>query len=372
MLRLLVNFQIQISMTTQLSVNTYFDEAVGLLKQLIETPSLSGEEEKTARLIEDFLVERNVRFARKGNNVWAKNASFDLSKPTILLNSHHDTVKANSGYSRNPFEAETEDGKLFGLGSNDAGGSLVSLIMTFLHFYNKELPYNLILAATAEEENSGPNGVESILGELKPIEFGMIGEPTEMKMGVAEKGLVVMDCYANGKSGHAAREVGDNAIMNAISDIQWLNEYQFEKESSYLGPIKMTTTMINAGYQHNVIPDTCHFVVDVRTTDSYSNKEVFEILAKHLKSEVKPRSLRLNSSHLPENLKISKVANVMGLEKFGSPTCSDQAIMDFPTFKMGPGKSERSHTADEFIYLNEIKEGIAGYIQLLENLFNHQ
>jgi len=236
-----------------------------------------------------------------------------------------------------------------------------------------------MLAATAEEEISGKEGVESILEELKPIEFAVVGEPTEMKMAVAEKGLMVLDCYAKGISGHAARDVGKNAIYEALKDIEKLNNYSFEKESSYLGPIKLTTTMINAGYQHNVIPDECHFVVDVRTTDAYSNKEVFEIIQKDINSEVKPRSFRLNSSHLPADMAISMVADELGIEKFGSPTCSDQALMDFPTFKMGPGKSERSHTADEFIYLNEIREGIEGYIGLLEMLFeqskkssNHQ
>ncbi len=360
-------------MNTQSFTDTYFQEAVGLLEALIETPSLSGEEVETALIIADFLEANEVQFDKKGNNIWAINKFFDSSKPTILLNSHHDTVKPNTGYTRDPFKAIQEEGKLFGLGSNDAGGALVSLIMTFLHFYQHEdLSHNLVLAATAEEENSGKNGVESILPELKPIHFGMIGEPTEMKMGVAEKGLVVLDCYAKGQSGHAARDVGQNAIYAALNDIQWFERFEFENTSQYLGPVKMTTTMINAGYQHNVIPDVCHFVVDVRTTDAYSNHEVYEIIQKHVKSDIKPRSLRLNSSFLPDTMEISQVADQLGIEKFGSPTCSDQAVMDFPTFKMGPGKSERSHTADEFIYLKEIEKGIEGYIHLLENLFNHQ
>ncbi|MEM7296791.1 MAG: M20 family metallo-hydrolase [Bacteroidota bacterium] len=360
-------------MNTQSYVDNYFEEAVALLSKLIETPSLSREEDNTAELIANFLEARNIPYHQDGNNIWTQNQDFDSSKPTILLNSHHDTVKANSGYTLDPFSANVEDGKLYGLGSNDAGGCLVSLIITFIHFYNeKSLPYNLILAATAEEENSGSGGVESILDKLKPIQFGIVGEPTEMKMAVAEKGLLVLDCYAKGVSGHAAREVGENAIYEAIRDINWINNYSFEKESEYLGSVKMTTTMIDAGVQHNVIPDQCHFVVDVRTTDAYSNQEVFEIIHQHLKSEVKPRSFRLNSSHLPEEMTIARVANDLGIEKFGSPTCSDQALMDFPSFKMGPGKSERSHTADEFIYLEEIEEGIVGYIQLLEVLFASQ
>lgn len=352
-------------------IDDYYQDAVVLLSKIIEMPSMSGEEEGTAAMIETFLEDREVPFHRKGNNVWCRNKYFDTSKPTILLNSHHDTVKPNAGYSRNPFEAIEEDGKLFGLGSNDAGGCLVSLIMTFIHFYGREdLPYNLILAATAEEENSGKNGVESILSEIKPIDFGMVGEPTDMQMAVAEKGLLVLDCYAKGRSGHAARDEGENSIYAAIEDIQRIRKYTFEKISAYLGEVKVSVTMIEAGYQHNIIPDTCHFVMDVRTTDAYSNQEVFDLLQSLVKSEVKARSFRLNPSQLPEDMPISKVADELGIKKTGSPTCSDQALMDFPTFKMGPGTSERSHTADEFIYTKEIQEGIAGYIQLLEALFN--
>ncbi len=353
-------------------IEPYYQSALALLSKLIEMPSLSGEEEGTAAIIEAFLEEKEISFERSGHNIWARNVHFDPSKPTILLNSHHDTVKPNAGYTNNPFEAFIEDNKLYGLGSNDAGGCLVSLILTFAHFYQQEIPYNLILAATAEEENSGKNGVESILEHLGPIEFGMVGEPTEMHMAVAEKGLLVLDCSAKGASGHAARDVGVNAIYEAIQDIEWFRTYEFEKKSDYLGPIKMTVTMVNAGYQHNVIPDACDFVVDIRTTDAYSNQEVYEIVKSHVKSEVKARSFRLNSSHLPDEMAVSKVADKLGIKKFGSPTCSDQAVMDFPTFKMGPGKSERSHTADEFIYLKELEYGIYGYIQLLETLFNQK
>lgn len=359
-------------MSTQQSIERYYKGAVSLLSDLIETPSFSKEEEQAAVLIGDFLKSNDIPFNQLGNNIWAQNQSYDNSKPTILLNSHHDTVKPNVGYTKDPFKVIIDHGKLYGLGSNDAGGCLVSLMMTFIHFYDRDLPYNLVLAATAEEEISGINGVQSILGNIKPIEFGIVGEPTEMKMAVAEKGLLVLDCYAKGKSGHAARDVGENAIYKALHDIQLINDFSFQKESDYLGPIKMTTTMINAGYQHNVIPDECHFVVDVRTTDVYSNHEVFEIIDEKIISEVKPRSFRLNSSYLPDDMAINQVADKLDIEKFGSPTCSDQAVMDFPTFKMGPGKSERSHTADEFIYLDEIKEGIAGYIKLLQVLFDSQ
>ena len=358
-------------MNTQLSIEHYYNEAVALLSRLIETPSLSKEEDKTAEIIHEFFSEKGIPTKRSKNNVWARNASFDPGKPTILLNSHHDTVKPNSGYSLDPFSAIIKEEKLYGLGSNDAGGCLVSLIMTFIHFYTCEsLPYNLILAATAEEENSGKDGVESILDKIKPIEFAIVGEPTEMRMAVAEKGLMVLDCYAKGTSGHAARDVGENAIYKALRDIEEIRSFSFGKASEYLGPIKMTTTMIEAGYQHNVIPDECHFVVDIRTTDAYSNQEVFEIVREHLKSEVKPRSFRLNPSFLPEEMSVAKVADELGVEKFGSSTSSDQAVMDFPSFKMGPGKSERSHTPDEFIFLREISEGIEGYIKLLTALFN--
>ncbi|MBC6408886.1 MAG: M20 family metallo-hydrolase [Ekhidna sp.] len=358
-------------MNIQPSIDSYYEEALVLLSGLIETPSLSREEDKTAEIIVDFFAKKKVINHRLGNNIWAKNKKFDPEKPTILLNSHHDTVKPNSGYSLNPFLAIIKEEKLYGLGSNDAGGCLVSLIMTFIHFYERDsLPYNLIIAATAEEESSGTGGIESILDELKPIEFAMVGEPTEMKMAVAEKGLMVLDCYAKGIAGHAAREVGKNAIHEALEDIAWIRGFSFEKESEYLGPIKMTTTMINAGYQHNVIPDECHFVVDVRTTDAYSNQEVFEIIKQNIRSKVKPRSFRLNASRLSSDMAVVQVSDQLGIEKFGSPTCSDQAVMDFPTFKMGPGKSERSHTPDEFIFLSEIKDGIKGYINLLTQLFS--
>ncbi len=353
-----------------MTTDELYGHSLHLLKDLIRTPSLSKEEDKTASIIGDYLTFHGVSFERKGNNIIARNAQFDPQKPTILLNSHHDTVKPNEGYTNDPFEPIEKDGKLFGLGSNDAGGCLVSLIGTFIHFYKKELPYNLILAATAEEENSGKDGVESILPDLPIPEFGIVGEPTEMKMGVAEKGLMVLDCYAKGKSGHAARDTGINAIYMAMKDIDWFKNFEFPVISKHLGPVKMTVTQIESGYQHNVVPDVCHFVVDVRSTDKFSNTQILEIVKQHVKCEVKERSTRLNPSSLPEDLLVSKVADLLKIEKFGSPTTSDQAVMNFPTFKMGPGMSERSHTADEFIYLDEIKEGIVGYIKLLDKLFS--
>lgn len=349
-----------------------YPSALELLKDLIRTPSLSKEEDLTAKLIGEFLTERKIDFERTGNNIIAKSKFFDEAKPSILLNSHHDTVKPNQGYTNDPFEPIEKEGKLFGLGSNDAGGCLVSLISTFVHFHDQEnLPYNLILAATAEEENSGKDGVESVLPDLPTPEFAIVGEPTEMKMAVAEKGLMVLDCYAKGKAGHAARNQGINAIYEALPDIDWFRNFEFPEESKYLGPVKMTVTQIESGYQHNVVPDTCHFVVDIRSTDKYSNIQILEMARLHTKCEIKERSTRLNPSRLPEELKISEVADHLKIEKFGSPTTSDQAVMNFPTFKMGPGMSERSHTADEFIYLDELKGGIEGYIGLLEELFNN-
>ena len=347
-----------------------YSDALGLLKDLIRTPSLSKEEDKTAEIIARFLTSKSVKIEQKGFNIIARNNHFDKSKPTILLNSHHDTVKPNAGYTNDPHEPLEKDGKLFGLGSNDAGGCLVSLLSTFVHFNEQEdLPYNIIVVASAEEENSGKGGVESVLPDLPIPEFAIVGEPTEMKMAVAEKGLMVLDCYAKGKAGHAARTQGINAIYEAMSDIEWFRTFEFPEESHYLGPVKMSVTQIESGYQHNVVPDVCHFVVDVRSTDRYSNLQILEMARLHTKCEIKQRSTRLNPSHLPDDLKISQVAYQMEIEKFGSPTTSDQAVMNFPTFKMGPGMSERSHTPDEFIYLDEIKGGIKGYITLLEKLF---
>lgn len=344
-------------------------EALNLLIGLIETPSISREENQTADIIEQYFVHHGVAVDRKGNNIIVRNKEFDPFKPTILLNSHHDTVKPNEGYTNNPYEAIIDEGKLYGLGSNDAGASLVCLIMTFLYFYNtKGLTYNLCLAATAEEEISGPGGVRSILRDLGDISFGIVGEPTQMKMAIHEKGLMVLDCYVKGVAGHAARNEGENAIYKAIKEIEWFRTFEFPNQSRTLGPVKMSVTLIDAGTQHNVIPDTCHFVVDVRTTDAYSNEETLEIIRKHTKCEVKERSTRLQPSRIEDNHVIVKAAKALDTELFGSPTMSDQALMPFSTVKIGPGDSNRSHMANEYVYVDELREGIMGYLMLLNKV----
>lgn len=350
-------------------INTLYQQAVALLQQLIRIPSFSREEDKTADLIESFLKQQGVSTHRKMNNIWAWNKHFDAAKPTILLNSHHDTVKPNSGYTRNPHDGVIEDGKLFGLGSNDAGGCLVSLIVTFLHFYNQEnLKYNLCLAATAEEEISGVNGLELIIPELGMLDFGIVGEPTQMQLAIAERGLMVLDCTAHGKAGHAAREEGENAIYKAMADIDWFRNYKFPKESEVFGPIKMSVTIINAGSQHNVVPASCVFTVDVRVTDAYRNEEVLEMIRQHVSSEVKARSIRLKPSSIDKQHPIVQAGIKLGRSTYGSPTTSDQSLLDIPSLKVGPGDSARSHTADEFVYVDEIREGIDLYIKMLEEL----
>lgn len=345
------------------------NKAIKLLKDLIETPSLSKEEGKTAALIFDCLQSNGASPERNGNNIWAKNLHFDSAKPTILLNSHHDTVKPNAGYTKNPFQAITESGKLFGLGSNDAGGCLVSLLSTFLYFHGKSgLNYNLVLAATAEEEISGKGGIESLIPSLPAIDFAIVGEPTLMNLAIAEKGLMVLDCKVAGQAGHAAREEGENAIYNALKDIEWFRNYAFDKVSDALGPVKMSVTVIEAGKQHNVVPDECRFVVDVRTTDAYSNEETLEVIRAHVNCQVSARSTRLNPSGIEKSHPIVKAGLDLGRTTYGSPTLSDQALMPFSSVKIGPGDSARSHTADEFIYIEEIKEGIDIYVSLLHKL----
>jgi acetylornithine deacetylase len=345
------------------------ENAIDLLKKLIATQSFSREEEGTAVIIEDFFKQQDIPTKRLKNNIWAFNKHFDPALPTILLNSHHDTVKPNKSWTLPPFEPTLIDGKLHGLGSNDAGGCLVSLIATFCYFYDKQgLKYNFVIAATAEEEISGTEGLELIIPLLPEPEFAIVGEPTQMHLAIAEKGLLVLDCIAHGRAGHAAREEGDNAILKAIKDIEWFNTYKFPKVSEFLGPVKMSVTIINAGSQHNVVPDKCQFTVDVRITEQYTNEEVLEIIKQHVDCEVAPRSVRLKPSSISPEHPIVKAGLAMGRTTYGSPTTSDQALLSVPSLKMGPGHSERSHTADEFIYLSEIEEGIEIYIKLLEQI----
>jgi acetylornithine deacetylase len=342
------------------------DEAIGLLKQLIATPSFSKEESKTAGLIADFLHRKNIPTRHLGNNVWASPKHRDESKPVLLLNSHHDTVCPVKGWLRDPFQPLVEGGKLYGLGSNDAGASLVSLLAVFVHYFEeKNLPWNLIFLASAEEEISGLGGVSMVLPELGRIDAGIVGEPTRNQMAIAEKGLMVLDGEATGVAGHAAREEGINAIYIALDDIGRLRNFAFEKSSGLLGPVKLSVTQIEAGTQHNVVPDRCRFAVDVRTNECYSNQEVLDILQQQVRSKLLPRSLRLNSSHIDPEHPLVRRGKALGLSCFGSPTLSDQAFMPFPTLKIGPGDSARSHTADEFVYLEEIEEGMDVYERMM-------
>ena len=345
-------------------------DAITLLKDLIETPSFSTEEAQTAELIEQWLTSHNIPYKRQQNNVWATNAHFDTSKPTLLLNSHHDTVKPNKGYIRDPFKAVEDNGKLYGLGSNDAGGCLVSLLATFAYFFNrKDLNYNLVMVASAEEENSGPNGLNSMLSIIPEIDVAIVGEPTLMHLAIAEKGLVVFDAKVKGTPGHAAHKNEDNAIYNTIDVLQWFQDFKFDKTSEVLGDVKMTVTQINAGKQHNAIPAEVDLVIDVRVNDKYSNEDIATILLdKSPCSNITPRSLRLNSSSIPTDHNLVKAGIAMGRDTYGSPTLSDQAALSCPSLKLGPGNTLRSHTADEFIYLAEIEEGIELYIELLEKV----
>ncbi|RZK80326.1 MAG: M20/M25/M40 family metallo-hydrolase [Pedobacter sp.] len=346
-------------------------DSLELLKRLISIQSFSKEEDQTADVIEQFLQERNIKTNRKLNNVWAYNKYFDATKPTVLLNSHHDTVKPNSGYTRDPYDAAVEGDKLFGLGSNDAGGCLVSLIGTFLYFYEQEgMSYNICLAATAEEEISGNDGLENVLPDLGELEFAIVGEPTQMNLAIAERGLLVLDCTSIGKAGHAAREEGDNAIYKALKDIEWFRNYRFSKVSEVFGPLKMTVTIINAGSQHNVVPATCTFTVDVRVTDAYTNEEVLKIIRTNVDCDVKPRSIRLKPSSIDKAHPLVQAGIALGRTTYGSPTTSDQALLSIPSVKVGPGDSGRSHMADEYIYVNEVAEGIELYIEMLKPVIN--
>ncbi len=349
---------------------THIASHIQLLRKLIETPSLSKEESATAEIIFAYLKEKTGTLPERVlNNVWLKNKYFDEKKPTILLNSHHDSVKPNASYTRNPFEATILDGKLFGLGSNDAGGALVCLIETFLNFYQrKDLSFNLIILASSEEEISGANGVELALKNLPKIYGGIVGEPTLLDCAVAEKGLMVIDATTHGVAGHAARNEGVNAISIAFDDFKKISTNLFPKVSEFLGGVKATVTQINAGTQHNVIPDTCHYVIDVRVNELYTLQEVFDILKSNLKADLKPRSMRLQSSHIDSKHPLVQVIEGLKIKKYGSPTLSDQSLMNFPTVKIGPGDSVRSHTADEFIFMEELLEGVKVYTAILEKL----
>ena len=347
-----------------------YSEAVGLLKQLIATPSFSKEENDTAEIICAFFKRHEVPFARVGNNIYAKNKYYDVNKPSILLNSHHDTVLPNKGYTMDPFTPVEKEGKLFGLGSNDAGGCLVSLMATFLHFYGQaDTSHNVVFAASAEEEISGVNGIELVLPFLGNIDFGIVGEPTKLEMAVAERGLMVIDCLAIGRAGHAARNEGENALYKAVDDINWIRNYKFEKVSSLLGESRLTVTVIDTdNKQHNVVPAQCKFVIDVRVNELYTFEEILEALKQNLKSQFKPRTTRMKSTSIALDHPLVLAGVQLGKGYYGSPTTSDKALMPFPTLKMGPGDSARSHTADEFIYLEEIQNGIGTYIKLIEQI----
>lgn len=347
----------------------FFYDAIDTLKGMISRPSVSREEDDVADYLQALWQKDGFEVQRKGNNLWIVADGYQQEKPTLLLNSHIDTVKPVSGWTKDPFVPEIDDeDRLYGLGSNDAGASLVSLYAAFRLLSAKEQPYNLVFLASCQEEVSGTEGAESALKDLPPIHFGVVGEPTQMQPAVAEKGLLVVDCVAHGKAGHAARQEGINAITVAIEDIEWFNNWQFPVQSELLGPVKMTVTIIQAGTQHNVIPDKCEFTVDIRTNECYTNEEVFEEIKRHVRSEVKARSFRLNSSSLDRQHPFVQRAILMGKEPFGSPTMSDQTFMRFPSVKIGPGNSNRSHTADEYIYLMEIREAIDTYVRLLDNL----
>lgn len=346
------------------------EQAIELLKNLIRTQSFSGEEDETSKLIQQWFIDRGMEYEMQQHNIIARGKYFDPEKKTLLLNSHHDTVKPNKGYTKDPFNPEVADGKLYGLGSNDAGGCLVSLLATFTYLYErKDVAYNLIFVASAEEESSGPNGLNSVIPNIEHIDVAIVGEPTQMQLAVAEKGLLVLDGKSVGVSGHAAHgKPEDNAIYNLLPDLEWIKNYEFQKVSETLGKVKMTLTQIEAGRQHNVIPASCTIVIDVRVNDCYSNTEVLEIIQKNLKAEVKARSLRLNSSSIPIDHPVVESGLKLGRETYGSPTLSDQAVLTCPSLKMGPGDSLRSHTADEFIYIDEIREGIDLYIKLIEGI----
>jgi acetylornithine deacetylase len=352
------------------NINQLQQDAISLLKELIATPSFSKEEDETAGILCRFLGTRDIIHTRVGNNVFALNKHYDGAKPSILLNSHHDTVKPNKGYTFDPFTPFEKEGKLFGLGSNDAGGCLVSLVATFLYYYDKQdTKYNVVFAASAEEEISGVNGIELVLPYLGKIDCGIVGEPTKLEMAVAERGLMVIDCTAEGRSGHAARNEGENALYKAVDDINWIRNYKFEKVSPLLGESRLSVTVISTeNVQHNVVPSQCKFVLDVRVNELYTFEEILDELQKNLKSKFKPRTTRMKSTSIPLDHPLVLAGIKLGKGYYGSPTTSDKALMPFSTLKMGPGDSARSHTADEYIYIEEIRDGIETYIKMVEQI----
>ncbi len=346
----------------------YHNKAIRMLREMISIPSPSRKEENAAGRMEEYLREEGREPHRWRNNIWVRH-QVSGHLPTILLNSHLDTVTPAGGWTRDPYSPDVEDSRIYGLGSNDAKGPLVSLLAAFLYFSDQDrLPYNLVFAATAEEEISGKEGVSAILEKIGRIDLGIVGEPTGCRMAVAEKGLMVLDCLSRGRSAHAATGVGQNAIYKALEDVEWFRTHRFEKESPWLGEVSMQVTQIEAGTQHNVVPDACRFVVDVRTNECYDNRSVFEEIKKNVSCRVRARSFRLNPSSIPETHPVVERGLALGLEAFGSRTLSDQSLMPFATLKIGPGDWQRSHTADEFISTDEIKQGIQTYIQLLEGL----
>jgi acetylornithine deacetylase len=338
------------------------EKAVELLCRLISVPRISREETVAADLLQNYMADNlGLEVKRDGNNLWSVAPNYDVYKQTLLLNAHIDTVKPVAGWQRDPFAATREGDRIYGLGSNDDGASLVSLLHVFDALKDKQTCYNLVFLASAEEEVGGKGGIESVLSLLPKIDVALVGEPTGLQPAIAEKGLMVLDITARGKSGHAARNEGDNAIYHAMDDIAWFRSYKWEKESTLLGPVKMTVTIVNAGTQHNVIPDTCTFTVDVRSNECYTNRELYDIICQHVYSEVKARSFRLGSSGIDINHPLVQRIIELGGKPFGSPTLSDQALMPFPSLKMGPGQSSRSHTADEYIEVGEIREAINSF-----------
>ncbi|PDS22538.1 M20 family metallo-hydrolase [Flavobacterium branchiophilum] len=350
------------------TIQTLTNEAIELLKNLIETPSFSSQEDQTALLIENWFTTNSIPFQRENNNIWAFNQHFNPSKPTFLLNSHHDTVKPNQGYTLDPFKAIVQNDQLFGLGSNDAGGCLVSLMATFTYFYyHQKLSHNLVIVCSAEEESSGKNGLNSVLKHLPELDCAIVGEPTEMQLAIAEKGLLVLDVIVPGTASHAAHTNNDNPIYNSIKTIQWFQNFQFDKVSDVLGPVKMTVTQINAGKQHNVVPAACHLVIDIRVNDKYTNQQVLDIVKQHVTANIAPRSMHLNASAINSNHKLVQAGIALGRSTYGSPTLSDQSVLSCQSLKLGPGLSLRSHTANEFILLSEIQQAIPLYINILTN-----